>query len=564
MSRKRKYIQKEEKPDLTKSLADLSLEEISALNKAIPNLLNAKLQQMMASDEVEDIMKANLYIDASTKKDVKLNSVFFDPNDVSDSGREYKRSKGVLSFETLRRMGDIFVVRSVVNTRVEQVQNFLHFSIDDQREGYTIRKKRSIIDRGSIAEELKEEDQKKIEYIVNFLENGGINDKWANFDTFQDFGRKIVFDSLTLDQLAFEIVRDRGWNLSKFRAVDASLIRLLNSVDPKQRDEFEKYRFRGYLPRYCMVWENQVLRNPSSKESVVYYPWELGFGIRNKSTSIHRNGYGTSELETLVEIISGILYGIQYNTNFFTKGSMPKGFINIKDTNMDNATLNEFRQMWTQTMVGVRNSHRVPVLQGLNMEWVDLQKLSNRDMEFNEWIKFLIIITCSVYRIDPSELGFQFKDQAQIFGQDGQKQRLQHSRDKGLKPLLIFIQNIINHYLVSEIDENYEFVFTGVENANEEGQVELDKKKLEAGMVSMEDIFRKYSRRNFDKEKDTILNPVYQTARATDQNQQMYAEPQVGEVDMNGENPFDAYKSLSDNPIFEEGMKYFKNNWGKK
>ena len=40
--------------------------------------------------------------------------------------------------------------------------------------------------------------------------------------------------------------------------------------------------------------------------------------------------------------------------------------------------------------------------------------------------------------MDPTELGFQFKDQAQIFGQDGQKQRLQHSREKGLKPLLIF------------------------------------------------------------------------------------------------------------------------------
>lgn len=75
-------------------------------------------------------------------------------------------------------------------------------------------------------------------------------------------------------------------------------------------------------------------------------------------------------------------------------------------------------------------------------------------MEFNDWLKFLLIITCSVYRIDPTELGFQFKDQAQIFGQDGQRERLNHSRDKGLKPLLIFLQNIINHYLIDEIDSD--------------------------------------------------------------------------------------------------------------
>lgn len=555
-NRKKRNNFNTEKPDLLKSLADLSLEEITALNKAVPTLLQSKLQQMSTSNDIEAIMKANLYLDANSRQDTKMKSVFFDPNDMSDTGRGYKGQRGVLSFETLRRMGDIFIVRSVVNTRVEQVQNFLHFSLDEQREGYTIRKKRSLLEKKeSLEKDLEDEDPKKIEYILNFLENGGLNEKWANFDTFQDFGRKIVFDSLTLDQLAFEITRDRKWDLARFRAVDAALIRLLDSADPRQREEFEKYRFKGYLPRYCMAWQGQILQNPTTHEHVIYYPWELGYGVRNKSTSIYRNGYGTSELETLVEIITWILWGMQYNGNFFSKGSQPKGFINIKNGNIDNQTLNEFRQAWTQTMRGVSNSHRVPVMQGIDLEWIDLQK-SNRDMEFTEWTKFLIIITCSVYRIDPSELGFQFQDQAQVFGQDGQKQRLEHSKAKGLKPLLIFMQNIINKYIVSEIDENYEFVFTGIENDNEEQQVDLDKKKTEAGFVSMEDMFRKYSKREFDPENDTILNSIYQTARATEQQQEMYAEPVEGEESLGEEDPFAQYKSI-DNPILQQSLNYY-------
>lgn len=235
------------------------------------------------------------------------------------------------------------------------------------------------------------------------------------------------------------------------------------------REEWEKYRFKGYLPRYCMVFNDMILQNPTTKEHVIFYPWELGYGIRNKSTNIYKNGYGTSELETLVEIITWILWGMQYNGNFFSKGSQPKGFINVKNNNIDNTTLNEFRQAWTQTMRGVSNSHRVPIINGIDLEWIDLQK-NNRDMEFNDWLKFLLIITCSVYRIDPTELGFQFKDQAQIFGQDGQKERLNHSRDKGLKPLLIFLQNIINHYLIDEIDSDFEFAFTGIEIEDEEKQ----------------------------------------------------------------------------------------------
>lgn len=555
-NRKRKNSFNTEKPDLLKGLANLSLEEITALNKTVPTLLQSKLQQMATSDNVEDIMKANLYLDANSRQDTKMKSVFFDPNDMSDTGRGYKGQKGVLSFETLRRMGDIFIVRSVVNTRVEQVQNFLHFSLDEQREGYTIRKKRSLLEKKeSLDKEVENEDPNKIEYIINFLENGGINEKWANFDTFQDFGRKIVFDSLTLDQLAFEITRDRKWDLARFRAVDAALIRLLDSADPRQREAFEKYRFKGYLPRYCMAWQGQILQNPTTHEHVIYYPWELGYGVRNKSTSIYRNGYGTSELETLVEIITWILWGMQYNGNFFSKGSQPKGFINVKNQNIDNQTLNEFRQAWTQTMRGVTNSHRVPIMQGIDLEWIDLQK-SNRDMEFTEWTKFLIIITCSVYRIDPSELGFQFQDQAQVFGQDGQKQRLEHSKAKGLKPLLIFMQNIINKYIVSEIDENYEFVFTGIENDNEAQQVELDKKKSEAGFVSMEDMFRKYSKREFDPENDTILNSIYQTAQATKQQQEMYAEPMPGEESLGDEDPFNQYKSI-DNPMLQQSLNYY-------
>lgn len=1002
-------VENVEKSDLIKSLTSLSLEEVDKLQKTIPTLLQSKLQQMSTSDDLTDIMKANLYLDGESKRsNGKVKSVFFDPDSFSDAGRGYKdpRGFGSLSFDTLRRMGDIFIVRSVVNTRVEQVQNFLHFSLDEQKAGYTIRKKRSLFDEKS--QKTTKEDQKKIEYIVDFLENGGITDKWDNRDSFQDFGRKIIFDTLTLDQLSFECVRSRSQELCKFRAIDASLIRLLDSVDPKFKEEFEKYRYKGHLPRFCMVWNGQLMQNPITKEHIIYYPWELGYGIRNKSTNIYRNGYGTSELETLVNIMTWVLWGFEYNANFFSKGSQPKGFINVKNQNIDNATLNEFRQAWTQTMKGVgnclhgesfiitdqggveiqnllkdkeeknvliwtgkkfekalvykttekkilnkmtlnngtsvmsspdhkfkvvsvegviewktrsqivlgdfvlvndqcidssknkleykgkqvdsdlfevigwaigdgwfgenlsrkkrmstfyhsikeeevqkrhseilnkyginnspreifykeeervalqekfdfgsvaksrretyivdseflewlfdlgfksskegkeipgflysyradyrraflkgffsadgsvingkyiqmfitsnllreqtkqllltegircgnheqnnykdhfrgeikprmillkdnkvffdkigfiqdhkqpvegfennkrqktfpqslainimksirehmktngikyvgkydsstvnnlytgkdkiskqallrfaekhgykieqevldfsfeevinleefeeklqmydvevfddehqfvvngmisHNSHKVPVMQGIDLEWIDLQKGTNRDMEFNEWIKFLFIIVCSVYRIDPSELGFQFKEQTNVFGQDGQRERLDHSKEKGLKPLLIFFASIVNHYLVSEMfDGEFEFVFTGIEIEDEEKQVELDKKKTEAGFVSMEDMFLKYSGRKFKEETDTILNQVYQSAAATKQQQAMFGGDTAGGeegVPNEEEDPFAQYgedteKALESNPILQTAFKYIDKNF---
>lgn len=560
--RKGKIIQKAEKPDLIASLSSLSIEEIDRLQKAAPMAFQSKLQAALNSNDAGEIMKANLYLGEINRQPTKIQSVFFDPNDISGNGRGFKDSKGVLSFSVLRRMGDIHIVKSIVSTRVEQIMNFMDFSEDEQKEGFTIRKKKSLFSTGD--EKLTNEDKKKISKIVDFLEKGGWTDKWDNVDSLQEFVSKIMSDSLTLNQLAFEMVRNRMWELQKFRAVDASLIRFLDSVDPRQREGFEQYRFKGHLPRYCMVWDEMILHNPITKEPILYYPWELGFGIRNKTSDVRRNGYGVSELETLVNIITWILWGFSYNANFFSQGSQPKGFINIKNPNISNSTLQEFRQAWTQTMAGVYNSHRTPVINGIDLEWVDLQKLSNRDMEFNEWIKFLIIMTCSVYRIDPSELGFNFKESQQIFGQDGQRERLKHSREKGLKPLLIFLQGVITKYIVSELDENYEFAFTGIEVEDEEAQVKLDSEKLSSGMVAMQDIFKKYNGRDFDPEKDIILNQVYQGMKQAEEQNKMFGASQPGQqpegVPEDEEDPFAQYKSFNENPIMKPAVDYYLKN----
>lgn len=560
--RKGKIIQKAEKPDLVASLSSLSIEEIDRLQKAAPMAFQSKLQAALNSNDAGEIMKANLYLGEINRQPTKIQSVFFDPNDISGNGRGFKDSKGVLSFSVLRRMGDIHIVKSIVSTRVEQIMNFMDFSEDEQKEGFTIRKKKSLFSTGD--EKLTNEDKKKISKIVDFLEKGGWTDKWDNVDSLQEFVSKIMSDSLTLDQLAFEMVRNRMWELQKFRAVDASLIRFLDSVDPRQREGFEQYRFKGHLPRYCMVWDEMILHNPITKEPILYYPWELGFGIRNKTSDVRRNGYGVSELETLVNIITWILWGFSYNANFFSQGSQPKGFINIKNPNISNSTLQEFRQAWTQTMAGVYNSHRTPVINGIDLEWVDLQKLSNRDMEFNEWIKFLIIMTCSVYRIDPSELGFNFKESQQIFGQDGQRERLKHSQEKGLKPLLIFLQGVITKYIVSELDENYEFAFTGIEVEDEEAQVKLDSEKLSSGMIAMQDIFKKYNGRDFDPEKDIILNQVYQGIKQAEEQNKMFGASQPGQqpegVPEDEEDPFAQYKSFNDNPIMKPAVDYYLKN----
>lgn len=544
-----------------KSIANMSFSELGSLGEAIPTILNSKLQASLASDDIEKAIEAGLYVEKQRIRSAEQNkSIFFLPDSIAYSGRGYKETLSRISFQTLQRMGNLYCVKNVISTRIEQITRFLKFSTDEQKEGFTIRRKRSLFNSKEDTKEMTKAEQKRVERIVGFLEDGGETDKWEMPDSFVTFVRKIMQDSLSIDQLAFEITRTRGQELHQFKAIDGSMIRFLDTVDPNYAHQFDQYRYKGYLPKYCQVFDQQIVFNKQLNTYVMYYPWELGFGIRNVETDIWQNGYGRSELESLIEIITYILNGVQYNGNFFKNGSNPKGFIKMNGPNTNQTQLNDFKQKWRQMLTGTENSHKIPIFAGLDLEWVDLQK-GNRDMEFDNWTKFLIVLLCSVYRIDPSELGFQFKEAANLFGQQGQRERLDHSKQKGLYPLLIFLQDIINKFLISELDEEMEFAFTGIEVEDEEKQVKLDSEKLSAGMVSMQDMFRKYSGREFDENKDIILNQVYQTQKQASmfggEGMNQIVDDETGEPKAGVPNPFEEVeKSMKGNPIFERACEF--------
>jgi hypothetical protein len=512
--------------------------------------------KLISKDPVE-ILKAQEYVlEVEKKAKTQPKAYLYSPEKEYYSGFGYKSTLKGLPFEVMRQMGDVPIINSVISTRIEQVQNFLKFTDDLQRSGYTIRRK---LGRFEKEYKLKESDKKIIEGIADFLEDGGLKKKWDGEDDLDGFVRKILRDSLELDQACWENERNKRGQLIGRTVVDAATIRILETIEPKNEEEGNYEDINGYLPIYAQVYNQHILKHWKTKEPIVYYPWELAFIVRNPSSSIKRNGYGKSELEILAEIVTYILWGVQYNGNFFRQGSNPKGFFTIEGE-VNQTMLNEFRDAWRNTMTGVGNSHKVPVFEGSKILWQDMQ-IANKDMEFQQWNQFLMLLTCSVYKIDPSELGFQFQNQTTMFGQDGQKQRLDHSREKGLKPLLRTLEKAINKWIVSELNPDFEFCFTGIDLEDEGEMLKNDAMKVDKGMVSMEDMFKKYSGREFDPKKDTILNNVYLQAQQMKQYGGEESNQAVNEMsgaeDQGVQNPFDEYeKSVQSDPIMQQSMDY--------
>lgn len=461
--------------------------------EAIEQRLQAKkiilLDQAYHSTNPSDLIKANSVMKTITPyEEVERKSYLVDPYQFN-SFMGYKDKPYSLSYQMLRRMSyGVPIIRSIIGTRIDQVADYCDVQKDKYSIGFVIRKKQPHYSSGEQPKITKAEAQ-IIDEITEFILNCGVDANSFENDDFDTFVRKIINDSLMYDQMCFEVTRNPiTKKLNGFYAVDAATMRIADSYDQQHfedRDNRDVERIQwggnnkltsskkyGYYPKYCQIKDQVAVAD--------YYPWELSFGVRNPVTDIYQNGYGVSEQEILTNTITSMLWSDEYNRRFFSQGSAPKGLFKVKaGSAMNSAAVAQFKQSWQSMMSGVFNSWKTPIVEG-DIDWVDLQK-SNNDMEFSKWQEYLIKLSTAIYRIDPSEINFPLSGGSndKMFGTDGgTKERIQNSKDKGLYPLLKFLQRKINKFIVSQIDPRFEFAFQGLDVEDPKDELEADIKMM--------------------------------------------------------------------------------------
>jgi len=519
------------------------LEKIELLQQKLGVKKGILLQKALSSTSPNDILKAQKVLEGvENREQSSKKSFILDPLDFNQAFG-YKDKPFMMSYQTLKNMSKSPIINAIIKTRKNQIADFAEPQSDRYSTGFVIRKKQKF---GQKQTEQAIEELNKIEEITEFILNCGVNENWEN-DDFETFIRKIVEDSLVYDQMTFEVVRDLKGKPYEFFATDASTYRVADSYNDDEYVGRERQQIKGYFPSYVQVYQGQIKNE--------FYPWELCFGIRNPSTSIYNVGYGVSELEELVTTITSMLWAEEYNRKFFSQGSAPKGLLKIKSGQVSEKQLSAFRQEWNAMIQGVSNSWKTPVVEG-DIDWIDLQK-NNRDMEYNQWMEFLIKISCAVYNIDPNEIGFNINsgNSKEIF-ESNNEGKLKHSKDKGLYPLLKFIQRKINKYIVNQLDPNYEFLFVGLNGMTLQEELEMDIKKS-SSLYTVNEIRKSRGDDKIDG-GDIILNPTFTQSK-------MMAEQAAQQGDMgSGEDDFDINPFLMDDEDVEEDdnpfLKSFLNN----
>jgi hypothetical protein len=184
---------------------------------------------------------------------------------------------------------------------------------------------------------------------------------------------------------------------------------------------------------------------------------------------------------------------------------------------------------------GVMQSWKTPVVQA-DVDWIDLQK-NNRDMEYSSWMEYLIKLACAIYSIDPTEIGWDISRGSGNSGlfEGSQAERLQNSKDKGLYPILKFIQRKINKYIVDQINPEFEFVFMGLNGMTIEQELEMDIKKL-SNFQTINEIRQKWDLPELEVAGDVVENSIFYQAYNANQQQQMQQQQQAQMGGYGGEN----------------------------
>lgn len=463
------------------------------------------IEKGIKSTNPDEFIKAQKYASQiEERSEYNGKAYLIDPNDLNRSFG-YKNKFTNTSFELLRAAAKIPLIFSIISTKIDRIAEFCVPQPNKYAPGFVIKQRKTSFSN-DVPKEPTQQIKNLIDEATNFMLNCGLGSNVFQGDTFETFVRKISKDSLELDQMTFEVIRNKKKEIDHFVAVDAGTIRIADSFSDADYEKYisssTKKEENGYYPSYVQVKDSVPVAE--------FYPWELCFGVRNQTTDIHSNGYGLSEIEVLMRVITEMLDAEAYNGNNFKNGSFPKGVWKLP-SGTSPTKLNEFRNQWSAMVQGVARAHSTLSIEGKDIEWIDMQK-NNSDMEYNSWIQFLIKVACAVFKTTPEDIGFSSQGSETSLFEGNNQTKLEHSVNKGLKPYLRFLQNQLNKFIVWQRYPELEFEFVGLDADDEKAEVDMDIRKA-SSFMTLKEIRRKYNLPEDIDENDILLNPIYMQSK---------------------------------------------------
>jgi len=355
------------------------------------------------------------------------------------------------------------------------------------------------------------QERDEIAQLEDFVYNCGRRENVPAEDKllFGEFLKLTVRDALTFGHVAVEKVKTRTGGLHRFRPRPAESIYLINKQMPKATVQADAKAARKLAapksdndpvqdqelntPEH--QYEKYVQVSYDNRTLATFGDEDLIFKLFNPQNFIDSRGYCYSPLELAIITVRSHLDVENYNVNFFTHGYASKGILHLKGT-VTQQQLANFRRSFYNSITGQQNAWRTPIVAGLEeVQWVPISA-SAKEMEYINFNNHLMRILCTQFQIDPMELGLDYLVSGNGKGNmqaASSEYKVNFSRERGLLPILTFIEDLINCDIVPAIDKEmsakYRFIFTGY--TDETPQTEIAQLQAEISVYkSMNDVLR--------------------------------------------------------------------------
>ena len=425
--------------------------------------------------------------------------------DMVSNNYNYKTKLSRITNRTLKEVSvRDWLISSIIQCRVDTSARFSRPEHRRHEMGFRFLKRDSNSDYSG-------QERDEIAMLEDFIYHCGRREGVPTEDKllFGEFLKLTIRDAITFGHVAIEKVKTRAGGLHRFRPRPAESVYLINKQLPRATVEADKNAAKKLNePKSDNDPRNSQELNEAEKEYIKYIQVsydnrplatfgdeDMVFKLFNPQNFIDSRGYCYSPLELAIITVRSHLDVENFNANFFTHGYASKGVLHLKGT-ITQQQLANFRRSFYNSITGTQNAWRTPIVAGLDeVQWVPISA-SAREMEYINFNNHLMRILCTQFQIDPMELGLDYLISSN--GRAGMQQasseyKINYSRERGLLPLLTFVEDLINCDILPALDKDlaakYKFVFTGY--TDETPQTEIAQLQAEVSVYkSMNDVLR--------------------------------------------------------------------------
>lgn len=337
-------------------------------------------------------------------------------------------------FQTLRTLADTLdLVRIAIEMRKEQIRGLDWDIVNAEQDDKTD----------------YPEDIKRVKAF--WRKPDGINSQY-------DWIGMLLEDVLVIDALSLYKRKNRKGDIFGVEVVDGATIKPL--IDSHGRTPLPP------LPAYQQIIHGYPQGNYTVDE-FIYKP-------RNRRSY---TPYGCSPVEWILMTVNIALRKQQFALGYFTEGNMPDGGIYAVPDNWTPAQIKQYQEYWDMMMTG--NMANRQKMRFVPKGGYTATKTFEFNQEFEEWLARLV---CTAFQIN-SQPFLKFTNRATAEISDDQQ------TDYGLKPLCLYLENVFNDIIATDLGcPHLKFKFTSEKAADEALVVDKNVKYVGAGIYSIDEV----------------------------------------------------------------------------